>query len=203
MILAREALIHYVESKIPGSDMTFKKSWRIQIGFAAGIWFILTAEPTLSSILAGACFMMAGETIRFISAGTLKKRTEVTRAGIYGLTRNPLYIGSFLIGAGACIMSRDPIFSAVFVVGFFILYSRVIKREERFLLSRYGADYERYLAEVPRIFPRSFPVGRVLRDTTIPQAIKNREWQAVAGIVAVIAVMILKILLDECTIVLR
>jgi protein-S-isoprenylcysteine O-methyltransferase Ste14 len=173
--------------------MAFKRSWRIQIGFVAGIWFILAAEPTLFSILAGVCFMILGETIRFISAGTIRKSIEVTRAGIYGLTRNPLYIGSFLIGAGACIMGRDPIFSAVYVIGFLILYSRVIKREERFLLSRYGADYEQYLAEVPRIFPRSFAIGSILRATMVSQALKNREGNTVLGIFAILVVMFIKL----------
>jgi protein-S-isoprenylcysteine O-methyltransferase Ste14 len=173
--------------------MKKRRSWRIPLGFLAGGWFIWAAKPTLPSILGGMCVMMAGETIRFVSAGTLKKRSEVTRTGIYAYTRNPLYIGSFLLGAGACIIGKDLVFSVVFVLSYLLFYRRVIDREERFLLGRHGDEYERYRAEVPRIFPRHIALTPLFSAVSLSQALKNREGRTILGIVFVIAVMFLKL----------
>ena len=173
--------------------MKKRRSWRIPLGFLAGGWFIWVAKPTVPSILGGMCMMLAGEAIRFVSAGTLKKRTEVTRTGIYAYTRNPLYIGSFLLGAGACIMGRDLFFSMVFVFSYLLFYRRVINREERFLASRHGDEYERYLAEVPRLIPRRISLTPLFGAVSLSQALKNREGRTVLGIVFILAVMFLKL----------
>lgn len=164
------------------------------MGFLAAAWFIWKATPTTASVIAGAAVMLFGELIRFISAGTLKKYREVARTGIYAYTRNPLYIGSFFLGAGACVMGRDILFSVVFVVAFIAVYSRVIAREEKFLISRYGTDYEQYIAEVPKIFPRTIQLAPLFRQTSAAHAFHNKEGHTLLGIAGIIAVMIVKML---------
>jgi protein-S-isoprenylcysteine O-methyltransferase Ste14 len=170
-----------------------KKSWRIPLGFLAAAWFIWKAHPTPASIIAGGIVMLFGELIRFISAGTLKKYREVARTGIYAYTRNPLYIGSFFLGAGACVMGRDILFSILYVVAFITVYSRVIAREEKFLISRYGAEYEQYLAEVPRIIPRTIQLAPLFHQTSAAHAFNNKEGKTLLGVAGIIAVMIVKV----------
>ena len=174
--------------------MNVKRSLRIPIGFLAGLLFIWRAEPSTASYAVGAVFIVLGELIRFVSSGTLKKFEGVTRNGIYQYTRNPLYIGSFILGAGACIMSRDWLFSCLFFGFFILLYGRVIFREERYLAGRYGEDYVRYRAEVPRFFPRSFDIASVLRETSPALAIKNKEGKTLWGIAAVFIIMAVKMM---------
>ena len=171
-----------------------KNTYRIPIGFAAGAAFLYLADPTPLSFALGLALMILGETVRFVSAGTLIKYEGVTRNGIYALTRNPLYIGSFLIGAGACAMGRDPWFDLFFAVAFPVVYWRIVKREEAFLLSRYGDDYARYLREVPRFWPREFRIREAFGESSAFLAVKNGELKAVAGILFVSAVMVYKIL---------
>ncbi|MHB9027426.1 MAG: methyltransferase family protein [Candidatus Latescibacterota bacterium] len=173
--------------------MKIKKTFRIPIGFLAGFLFLWRANPSPRSFVIGALMMVIGECIRFISAGTLIKFEGVTRNGIYAFTRNPLYIGSFLIGVGACIVGRDLIFAALFIVFFPLLYLRVIRREEAWLVDRYGDEYAAYLREIPRIIPRRFDIAEALRETSPFLAVKNRELRTVLGLAIVLLVMTVKL----------
>lgn len=173
--------------------MKFRKSLRMPIGFLAGILFIWRAEPSLMSFVIGTLLIFFGELIRFVSSGTLKKFEGVTRNGIYTYTRNPLYIGSFFLGIGACIISKDLLFSLVFFIFFILLYNRVMIREERYLVDRYGEDYKRYLEEVPRIFPRKLNLKYVFHETSPALAIKNKEGKTLWGIALVLVIMIAKV----------
>ena len=174
--------------------MKVKNTFRIPIGFAAGIMFIWRADPTLSSFCIGTALMLLGEAIRFISAGTLIKFEGVTNTGIYAYTRNPLYIGSFIIGAGACVIGRDIPFALFFLIAFPWIYIRIIKREEQYLTERYGDDYRRYISEVPRFWSGRMGVGKILRASSPFLAVKNRELKTVFGIVLILAVMASKII---------
>ncbi len=150
------------------------------------------AQPTLLTFLAGVILMTAGETVRFLSAGTLVKFEGITDTGIYAYTRNPLYAGSFLIGLGACIMGGDPVFLGAFLVVFPFYYWRVIRREEQYLVRRYGDSYQRYIAAVPRIVPRCFDLHTVFEHSAPFLAVKNRELKTVWGILAVCALLAVK-----------
>ncbi|MCD6309020.1 MAG: isoprenylcysteine carboxylmethyltransferase family protein [Candidatus Latescibacteria bacterium] len=171
-----------------------KNTWRIPLGFLAGVVFIVRADPVWRSFAWGAAVMTLGEFIRFISAGTLIKFEGVTRKGIYAFVRNPLYLGSLLIGLGACLIGRDLLFAALFTTAYPLVYYRIVRREESHLVRRYGGDYERYLAEVPRFLPRRFDPVEIIRETAPFLAIKNREYKTVLGIVSVWLIMLADIL---------
>ena len=162
--------------------MKLRKSYRIPLGFLIGFVYLWRADPSVIFFLFGATLMVLGECLRFVSAGTLIKFEGVTRNGIYAYTRNPLYIGSFFIGTGACIIGRDPIFTILFLLSFPLVYSSVIKREENYLIGRYGEEYLRYIEEVPRLIPSRFNLREVLRETSPFLAVKNREYLTVSGI---------------------
>jgi protein-S-isoprenylcysteine O-methyltransferase Ste14 len=175
--------------------MKIQKTLRLQIGILAGLLFIWRAHPTMTSFFIGLVFMALGEFIRFISAGTLIKFEGVTRNGIYAFTRNPLYLGSFLLGIGACIMGRDILFLALFFILFPVLYFKVIKEEETYLTRRYGEDYLNYLKEVPRFLPHHFSLREILRETSPFLAVKNRELITLSGLIAILVIMMLKVIL--------
>ena len=182
-------MIEKIEIK---SVLKLRKSLRVPIGFLAGILFIWRAVPSPVSFTIGTLLIICGELIRFVSSGTLRKYEGVTRNGIYAYTRNPLYIGSFLLGSGACIMSNDLLFSAVFFSFFILLYGRVVIREEKYLIDRYGGDYLRYIDEVPRIFPRKLNLKFIFRETSPALAFKNQEGKTLLGIVLVLIIVITK-----------
>lgn len=172
-----------------------KNTYRIPIGFVAALVFLYRADPSAVSFALGLLVMIFGEALRFISAGTLVKFEGVTREGIYSYVRNPLYIGSFFIGLGACVLGRDMYFTVFYLIAYPTVYYRIIKREENWLIGRYGDDYRAYLQETPRLLPRRFPRADLFYYSAPFLAVKNRELKTVAGILAVTIILGLKMLL--------
>jgi len=80
--------------------------------------------------------------------------TELNTSGPYARTRNPLYLGNFLITVGLCVIAHDPILLAVVAVLFAAQYRAIVAAEEQFLRGRFGARFEEYRGHVPRFLPR-------------------------------------------------
>ena len=57
--------------------------------------------------------------------------------GPYAYVRNPLYLGSIVIGIGFAIAARDLWVAAVLVIYFAVVYVPVIRGEENFLSGRF------------------------------------------------------------------
>ena len=74
--------------------------------------------------------------------------------GPFAYVRNPIYLGTVVIGLGMSMLLGDPkayLFSAL---TFAVLYLTIIPAEERFLLGEFGAAYRDYCRTVPRLLPR-------------------------------------------------
>lgn len=84
--------------------------------------------------------------------------TQLNAGGPYAHTRNPLYLGNFLITLGLCLVAHDPLLLAVVAAAFGLQYRAIIAAEERFLGRRFGAVYDEFRARVPRFWPRLWPV---------------------------------------------
>lgn len=85
--------------------------------------------------------------------GGIKNET-VVREGPFSVVRNPLYVFSFLGILGIGMQSGMFSLLAILVLVFVIYYPRVVAREEAFLLNTFGEPYRRYMAEVPRWWPK-------------------------------------------------
>ena len=106
-----------------------------------------------SLILTGLALAAAG--IRnFLRAGTPVPTTEPTRAlvttGTHGWTRNPIYLGMFLIYGGIGVAVRSPwILMLTLPLAIAIRYG-VVAREEAYLERRFGDAYRDYKARARR-----------------------------------------------------
>jgi protein-S-isoprenylcysteine O-methyltransferase Ste14 len=157
---------------------------RVPLGFVFGLLALWFAQPTRGSILWGAIVALAGEVIRLWAAGHLEKGREVTASGPYAWTRHPLYVGSTLIGIGLVVGAASlPV--ALLVAGYLALtLTAAIRTEEAHLTEKFGAAYPEYRA------------GRhsVARQFSIERAMRNREYRAAIGVLAVLAVLAVKVL---------
>jgi protein-S-isoprenylcysteine O-methyltransferase Ste14 len=97
-------------------------------------------------------FCVLGRAWSTLYIGGRKKR-ELVREGPYSITRNPLYLFSFIgivgIGAGAGSIAMAMILPAIS----YVVFRWVVAHEEAFLAATYGAVYARYVREVPRFIP--------------------------------------------------
>jgi protein-S-isoprenylcysteine O-methyltransferase Ste14 len=169
----------------------FLQKWRVRLGHMFGIVVVVFARPHMEWLLAGTTLALAGEAIRVYSSGCIRKDTALSMAGPYAFTRNPLYVGSFLMYLGFCIAAANWIVLAVYFPFFFITYYATIFREEMFLRGVFKDAYNEYCKAVPRFFPRFRRLQKSADglDFSFAQVMKNREYEAAIAIVIILALL--------------
>src|SRR5258708_632502 len=132
----------------------FFARWRVRLGYPLAIVVLFFARPAPRSIMAGALVGAIGLWLRAYAAGYLHKQEVLTITGPYAYTRNPLYLGSAILTAGAGIASHSWISAAILFVYFALFYSIVMRREGHELHLRQRAAFEEYARAVPHFLPR-------------------------------------------------
>jgi protein-S-isoprenylcysteine O-methyltransferase Ste14 len=168
--------------------------WRVRLGYPLALAVLFFARPSPRSIFYGALVGAIGLALRAWAAGYLHKQEILTVTGPYAYTRNPLYLGSAILALGVAIAARSWISAAIIAAYFTIVYSVVMRREEGELRQRHGADFDRYATAVSLFFPGfSFATPKPARAGafSLKQYRKNHEWQAAAGFLLLLAVLIL------------
>jgi len=118
------------------------------------------ASYAVTRYLAGALLAVSGfvligmGTRRFVAAGTNIPPNLPTTAlvvdGIYGRTRNPLYLGSTLVYLGLSVAAGSLWAIALLVPLLWVMNVGVITREERYLERKFGDAYRAYKKRVRR-----------------------------------------------------
>lgn len=171
------------------SGVRTKSAWLIVVPF------FLLAGPTRASLTIGVVLSLAGLALRAWSAGTIHKGETLTTSGPYAFIRNPLYVGSFLIGAGLAVAGGSWLWLVLFLGFFVALYGPTVAAEAARLTETFGHRYVEYAAQVPAFFPRLKPFrgGGMRSGFEWSQYQRNREWEALAGAAAAFAVLWLKL----------
>jgi len=78
-----------------------------------------------------------------------EKSNELVTGGIFAFSRNPIFLFMDMFFLGVFLVYPDWIFLAFFV-GFALGIHRQILNEEKFLRTRFGADYARYCEKTRR-----------------------------------------------------
>jgi protein-S-isoprenylcysteine O-methyltransferase Ste14 len=165
---------------------------RVPLGFVFALVYLWLANPTVVTIVAGSVVVGLGLLMRGIASGQLKKNEELATSGPYSYTRNPLYLGSTLIGIGFAVAARDSWVWVVLVSLYVLIYVPVIRSEETFLRSVFP-NFELYARRVPRLLPHwsgeslSAGFSRALY-------IKHREYNALIGAVLMMVAVTVKML---------
>jgi protein-S-isoprenylcysteine O-methyltransferase Ste14 len=156
--------------------------WRVRISMLFVIAAILLAEPSVWSLPTGAGLTAVGLFIRAWACGHLEKEKTLTVSGPYRFTRNPLYLGSLVIGTGVVIGGRSWWILGCAVVLFLFFYPVAILSEKQKMEKLFPGQYSNYSQKVPLFLPKPW--------TSLPgQGIgfgwalykKNREYRALAG----------------------
>ena len=126
----------------------------------------------------GLALVAAGLLLRTWAAGTLTKWAELTTDGPYGVMRHPLYVGSFLMMIGFCLIIDDPENIWIVLGPMLAMYLLAVRKEERNLRQRYGLKWDAYTQETSAFLPRRLP-KRPLTNWSGRQWLNNREYQAV------------------------
>ena len=169
--------------------------WRVPLGFACAALFLLLAQPRGWTLAVGGVIALLGLALRAWASGHLRKNQELATTGPYAHTRNPLYLGSFLLGLGFTIAAGRLILVIVFAAMMLGIYLPVMRVEAKTLAELFGAQYERYAREVPLILPRlsryrNEGVDKKKFDHTL--YLRYREYRATIGAIAAWGLLALK-----------
>jgi len=158
--------------------------------------FLILARPTPELLGVGAALATLGLVIRAWSAGTIEKGRVLATSGPYAFTRNPLYLGSFLIGTGLAMAGGHLAWPVAFVAFFGAVYVRTMKREAEELLHLFGTRYRDYAAQVPGFLPRPTPFrsgGSPGEGFRWSRYRRYREWEALLGAAAAFTVLAVRL----------
>jgi len=171
---------------------------RVPLGFVFAVLYFWLARPTWRFLALGAVLIVPGLLIRALASGHVRKNEALGTSGPYAYTRNPLYLGSLLIGIGFAVAARSWWVGAVLVLMFFAIYVPVIRGEEKYLREKFP-EFEDYARRVPRMLPRITPAssGDEGGGFSMELYMKHREWNALLGALGLAAALIVKIMLTK------
>ena len=178
--------------------MAAARSFRLSMAWVLGISFLWLARPVAESMWIGGAILLAGLAIRGWAAGVLEKDRELAVSGPYAFTRNPLYLGSFLLGMGAAVAGARPVFGVILLGYFALAYGAVMEREQVRLQARFRDAYRDYRDSVPGFLPRLSPyrpppgLGIETSDFALARYMRNREYEAALGVVGGMILLVLK-----------
>jgi len=148
-------------------------------------FFSILRVPGWSRFLSAAVLRL-GLAVRAWSAGHIRKNDALATSGPYAYTRNPLYLGSFILGLGFTISSGRPWLGLLFAGLFLGIYLPVMRVEASTMVQLFGEDYTRYANDVPLFFPRLKRYkDQKTEGTKFDPSLyfRYREYQAAAGLV--------------------
>jgi protein-S-isoprenylcysteine O-methyltransferase Ste14 len=119
----------------------------------AGVAAMLTWAVGAGLIVLGVALMTLG-VVNFTRAGTPVPTRAPTQAlvtgGVHALSRNPIYVGMFLIYFGAGTLANSAWMFVVFVPLALVMRYGVVAREEAYLERKFGEVYRAYKTRVRR-----------------------------------------------------
>jgi protein-S-isoprenylcysteine O-methyltransferase Ste14 len=163
---------------------------RVALGFVFGVLVLVLAQPTGRSLLAGISIAAGGEAIRIWAAGHVHKAREVTVSGPYRWSPHPLYVGSSVMGIGLAIASASAPVAVLIALYLLTTLTAAIKSEEAELRRAFGDQYDLYRNGVAAKRREGGVASRRRFDPA--QAMANREYRAVIGLVIAILLLFWK-----------
>ncbi len=120
---------------------------------------LYSSSPLLDNIwdFFGFIVLLKGAYIRMSARGVKKAHSQqgegLVKKGLYTVVRNPMYLGSFTLGAGFILLVWPFWILPIFAVLFYLRFNKQIVFEEKWLTKKFGEEYEAYCRKVPRLFP--------------------------------------------------
>ena len=138
--------------------------------YPIAVWLFATANTSEPSMRFGLLVVVLGEARRLWANGYVghvkvnvtqhpdrPKIGQLITAGPYAYVRNPLYVGTFIIGLGFCIAVQNILLALTALVCFAVFYRVKAAREHVTLLKECGDAYATYQRAVPAWRPRWRP----------------------------------------------
>lgn len=173
---------------------TWIQRWRVPLGFLCAALFIVFARPRPETLVAGAAVSLLGVLLRAWASGHIRKNDALAVSGPYAYTRNPLYLGSFILGLGFTIGSGRWWLGILFAALFLGIYLPVMRVESATLAQLFGERFQAYAEAVPLFLPRLTPYrngdGKTAFDSGL--YMRYREYRAALGLLVAWGLLVFK-----------
>ena len=133
--------------------------WLARLFPSAQLWptgaYPFGVGAAIGLALAGGCIALAG-VVEFRRARTTvnplapQRASTLVQTGIFGITRNPMYLGMLIVLAGWAVWLGSAAALLGLPLSVLLLNGLQIGPEERILRERFGQDYVDYTARVRR-----------------------------------------------------
>ncbi len=170
-------------------DKRILQRLRVPLGFLFAVVFLIFAKPAVLSIVIGSGVALIGIAIRAWASGHIRKARVLAVSGPYAYTRNPLYVGSLILGVGFTVAANVWWLAILFTVLFIGIYLPVMRVEAEDIRRIFGADFDEYESNVPVFIPRFTRWKKTSEKFDFGLYLQYREYRA--GIGAIVAIGIL------------
>jgi protein-S-isoprenylcysteine O-methyltransferase Ste14 len=127
--------------------------WLEPLGLLIHVGQSLRIVAGMALFAGGGAMMFAGQRA-MLRHGThvnpLRPTTALVTDGVFGHTRNPLYVGIFIAFSGTALVFALDWELVLIVPACILLHFAVVRREESYLEQKFGDAYRRYETRVPR-----------------------------------------------------
>lgn len=168
--------------------------FRVPLGFLFAAVFLFFARPEMWSLAIGGAIAVVGLLVRAWASGHIRKNQTLAVSGPYAYTRNPLYLGSFILGVGFTMAAGVWWLGLIFVALFLGIYLPVMRVEAGELTGIFGEEYQRYAQKVPLFFPRLKAVKKSGTNFDFALYLRYREYQAALGLIFAWSILLAKAL---------
>jgi len=172
---------------------TWIQRWRVPLGFLCAALFIVFARPRPVTLLIGFGISILGLLIRAWASGHIRKNSALATSGPYAFTRNPLYLGSFILGLGFTVGAGRWLLAILFALLFLGIYLPVMRVESATMAQYFGEEFRDYSRAVPMFLP-SLTAYHKDSKTKFDRGLylRYREYQAALGLLIAWGLLILK-----------
>lgn len=173
---------------------TWIQRWRVPLGFLFAALFILFARPRAATLVTGAAVSLVGILLRAWASGHIRKNDALAVSGPYAYTRNPLYLGSFVLGIGFTIGAGRWWLGIVFAAFFLGIYLPVMRVESATMSQLFGETFEAYAGAVPLFLPRLTPFRSGAASIGFDRRLylRYREYRATLGLLIAWGLLVFK-----------
>lgn len=120
---------------------------------SADIWLDATG---VALALAGSLYRAWVIGLAYIKRGGVDRKVyadTLVTTGMFGVCRNPLYVGNALVLVGLFLIHNNPLLYLVGALVFGVSYWAIVSTEEYYLRQKFGLEYTEYCARVNRFLP--------------------------------------------------
>ena len=173
-------------------DKRFIQRIRVPLGFVFAIIFLVFARPTAVTLAVGTGVAFLGLFIRAWASGHIRKARELAISGPYAYTRNPLYLGTFLMGAGFTVAGGVWWLALLFSGLYTGIYLPVMRVEMDDIRTIFGSEFDEYARNVPMLIPRITVWKQTDTKFDFQLYLQYREYRAALGVLLAIGVLAAK-----------